>query len=688
MADTTPVAPVPINLEPIETIKCPNCANRVRLVGQPPLTETMCPKCGAKVTVPAKMGDYAVLNELTRGAGGPVYEAMKRKDGGGRVAIQVLVTEDDAIRRGFAEMGHRLRGLDEETLAQVVETSVFDEHPILVTELPTTRRLRQLVDAGEALAETRALGIVRDLAVALRAAQNVGLTHGDVNPDNVLLPRSGRAVLINFGTNLFAKKQAKAGKVWGSPAYIAPEKVRGQMPGHAADIYALGCLAYLMLTAQKPFEAENVQESLKKRMNASAPDPRAIRDDLSDATFELIWRSTQPDPAKRPSTYDELITWIDAAIRAAQSAEPQGEAAIAADDPLAALAAGASGAPSAPSPAATATAPGQPAPPPAGAPRPGSRPSAPGHAHGHGHGHHDERPRRRRRSKSDQTAILAVIGGFMLLIFIGLIVAIAMAPDPDAMEPEYRNSKGEIISKEKYEEIQRKNREIEEQFAAQANADAAAKNGGPAPPVRSTAPSGDIEENFTSDLSGRYWFFAPQSYRGERAEGGGYLLTHDGGDDNVIHGLYRVVGAQSSTVELHVAEIDWGSGDGVRGVVFKASDDPFHGVQVEFIHDGGATKMQMVYRTGESDPQVHGEAVTLSGPPTSIKVRLGWDAENLRWTMHYGVDGADAATPHPAGPIEGYPEAGVSPERDAGVFAYNDGFSGTVKLKVTYYARK
>jgi hypothetical protein len=219
------------------------------------------------VTVPGSIGRYTVTSEIGRGAMGVVYRgmdpALERP-----VAIKVI-----AARAGVAQLsGPELdaRFLREARVAARIS------HPGVVTVYDAGREgdllylVMELVE-GEALGErlarrdfpgaAEALELVAQVADALSAAHALGVVHRDIKPANIILTRGGKMKVADFGVAKAMGEDTdltRSGTVIGSPAYMAPEQVRGEALDGRADLFSLGVVLYELLLRRKPFPADTV----------------------------------------------------------------------------------------------------------------------------------------------------------------------------------------------------------------------------------------------------------------------------------------------------------------------------------------------------------------------------------------------------------------------------------------------
>ena len=178
-----------------------------------------------------------------------------------------------------------------------------------------------------------ALGIVRQIADALAYAQEEGLIHRDVKPENILLEtgtgrtRHGafrfRAKLVDLGLAVPRAgttgdlRITEVGTVLGSPLTMAPEQAESpESVDHRSDIYALGATLYYSLLGEFPHEGVTSGQILSRKLTATPDDPRLKRQDLSEDASQLILRMLRRSASERHQTYDELIAELDALIQA------------------------------------------------------------------------------------------------------------------------------------------------------------------------------------------------------------------------------------------------------------------------------------------------------------------------------------------------------------------------------------
>ncbi|MGW2381430.1 serine/threonine-protein kinase [Streptomyces sp. NPDC001658] len=249
-------------------------------------------------------GRYRLLAKLGHGGMGTVWRA-KDETVDREVAVKEPRVPDHLPERERANAFERMRRearaaarLDHPAVVNVHDVAVVDGQPWIVMELVQGRSLGAALQEGT-LAAREAARIGLDVLGALEAAHAAGILHRDVKPDNVLLGRHDRVVLTDFGiaqiegeTNL-----TDTGGFVGSPEYIAPERVLGQRPGPASDLWSLGVVLYAVTEGVSPFRRSNTPATLQSVLNATPAPPAAATGPLAEAINGLL----QKDPARRPN---------------------------------------------------------------------------------------------------------------------------------------------------------------------------------------------------------------------------------------------------------------------------------------------------------------------------------------------------------------------------------------------------
>ena len=176
--------------------------------------------------------------------------------------------------------------------------------------------LSQLLKRG-ALDAGRAVAILRSVADALDYAHGKGIVHRDVKPPNVLLDEDGRVYLADFGIAKMLESSGgltATGMITGTPQYMAPEQATGTKVGPAADIYALGIVAYEMLTGRVPFAADTPVAIMMKHVQEPLPLPPPER--VSEPLLRAILECTAKKPEERWPSAGAFVGALEAGLEA------------------------------------------------------------------------------------------------------------------------------------------------------------------------------------------------------------------------------------------------------------------------------------------------------------------------------------------------------------------------------------
>jgi serine/threonine-protein kinase len=257
---------------------------------------------------------YEVRSVLGTGGMGEVYEAHDRALNR-RVAIKVVrphISRDYLIREGRA-----LAAIHHPGIVAVYTMGRHGHVPFLVLErvqgISLDRILAERRGRGERYDLGEALDLLTAVADALSVVHRAGLAHRDVKPANVMLAPGGRVVLMDFGLVLPHADRVGLKSVAGSVDYMAPEALAGTVAEgatHLVDLYALGVLAFEVITGVMPFDRTGGGASPRGR-------PRRIesfRGDVSEPLRAWVDQALAPDPEDRPQSA-EAVVWQLRALR-------------------------------------------------------------------------------------------------------------------------------------------------------------------------------------------------------------------------------------------------------------------------------------------------------------------------------------------------------------------------------------
>ena len=268
---------------------------------------------------------YQILGKIGAGAMAVVYKA--RQISLNRVvAIKVLpkrFSESKEYVERFYKEGQAAGKLNHPHIVQAVDVGEAGGYHYFVMEYVEGKTLYEDLAAGKVFSEQEAIDIIIQVAEALRHAHSMGLIHRDVKPKNIMINKEGIVKLADMGlaretTDIEAAKTEK-GKAYGTPYYISPEQIRGEMDiDGRADIYGLGATFYHLVTGRVPYMAEDPVEVMKKHLRDELVPPDHINTTLSAGVSEVIEVMMAKNRDDRYSSVEELLVDLKA-VRAGQS---------------------------------------------------------------------------------------------------------------------------------------------------------------------------------------------------------------------------------------------------------------------------------------------------------------------------------------------------------------------------------
>ncbi len=244
---------------------------------------------------------YTLISKLGKGAMATVYKA-KQLSMNREVAVKVLPKKSgesaEFVDRFYKE-GRAAGRLNHNNIVQAIDVgSTPDGYHYFVMEYVEGSTLYDImqpppVGHGRAFTEDEALNIGMEMASALAHAHQKGLIHRDVKPKNIILTSQGVSKLTDLGlAREVDDKQAaesEAGKAYGTPYYISPEQIRGDLDiDFRADIYSLGATLYHLVTGRPPFDGESPSAVMHKHLREPLIPPDHINVDLSAGFSEII----------------------------------------------------------------------------------------------------------------------------------------------------------------------------------------------------------------------------------------------------------------------------------------------------------------------------------------------------------------------------------------------------------------
>ncbi|MEQ8787621.1 MAG: serine/threonine-protein kinase [Pirellulaceae bacterium] len=275
---------------------------------------------------PVRFGRYRLIRPLGTGGMGSVYLAedtlLER-----RVALKLPQFHGDAeselVTRFYRE-AKAAAALRHANLCAVYDVGEVNGVHFLTMEYIEGCSLADELAGGRCFTDRESLRLVRTIALALQNAHQKGVVHRDIKPANIMIDRHGEPTITDFGLARRLEGDAtqltRAGEILGTPAYMPPEQIRGDLEklGPASDIYSLGVVLYELLTGQKPFRGTLVK--VLEQIVASDPPPMSDHRDSVAPEVEAICRKMM---ARQLENRYESMEAVAAAIRnALPAADP------------------------------------------------------------------------------------------------------------------------------------------------------------------------------------------------------------------------------------------------------------------------------------------------------------------------------------------------------------------------------
>jgi len=262
---------------------------------------------------------YKILGKLGSGAMAIVYQA-KQLSLNRMVAIKVLpkrFSENPEYVERFYKEGQAAAKLNHTNIVQAYDVGQAGGYSYFVMEFVEGKTLYDDLSAGKVYSEKEAVDIIIQVAHALAHAHARGLIHRDVKPKNIMTTTNGKVKLADMGlareTADIEAAQSEAGKAYGTPYYIAPEQIRGEIDiDGRADIYGLGATFYHMVTGRVPFMADNPSDVMRKHLRDPLIPPDHINSLLTAGISEVIEIMMAKKKRNRYKDIEELLTDLEA----------------------------------------------------------------------------------------------------------------------------------------------------------------------------------------------------------------------------------------------------------------------------------------------------------------------------------------------------------------------------------------
>lgn len=263
------------------------------------------------------VGDYKILLELGRGGMGVVYKAhdttLDRN-----VALKILprhLSGNADFAERFKREAKATAGLSHPNVVTIYAIGEHEGHQFIAMQYVTGQNLATLIRQSGHLEPKQAMKITLQVADALAAAHRLDIVHRDINPQNIMVEESGRALVMDFGLAKVLNDEievTKRGVLLGTPRYMSPEQCEGKETDRRTDIYSLGVVLYEMLTGRVPFEASTHVALMRDIVEKPFPDPTTSSIHPPQEILQILNKMVAKRPEDRYVSAEALAADIHA----------------------------------------------------------------------------------------------------------------------------------------------------------------------------------------------------------------------------------------------------------------------------------------------------------------------------------------------------------------------------------------
>lgn len=289
---------------------CPSCGTLMDVSDQVPFAKIHCPSCGQALRARKQFNHFKLLELIGQGGMGQVFKALDCNLNR-LVALKVLKKELAASAEEREKLAAEARITASINHPHVVKVFSFgNDHGqfYMAMELIPNSSLDELLALQKRVPEMQVLQIGIQIAEGLQAALERELIHRDIKPGNILFADAHTAKLVDFGLAIVMDQAAAAaGEIWGTPYYIAPEKLDNQPEDFRSDIYSLGGTLFHALAGRPPYEAETASMVALKQLKSMPVSLQSFAPDVTSETAYVINRMIAKNADDRYPSYEKLI---------------------------------------------------------------------------------------------------------------------------------------------------------------------------------------------------------------------------------------------------------------------------------------------------------------------------------------------------------------------------------------------
>jgi len=298
-------------------VPCAGCGTKSFIAtGLAPFQTVPCTRCGHPLMLPVMMQHFELQAYVASGGMGTVYSALdtmlERV-----VAIKLMkheLTEDKEAYDGFFREARACAALNHQNIIHIYHFGEFEGQLFLVMELANNGSLDSRIEKEGRVPELDVLDIGICMSQALNSALKRNLLHRDIKPGNILFNQEREPKLVDFGLARNAESETEMDtSIFGTPYYVAPERIKREVVNWSSDLYSLGGTLYHALTGHVPFEAPTPEDVVAAHVHTLPTAPSLVVPEITQATSEAILATLQKEPGERFQSYDEFRMALEAA---------------------------------------------------------------------------------------------------------------------------------------------------------------------------------------------------------------------------------------------------------------------------------------------------------------------------------------------------------------------------------------
>ena len=301
------------------TATCEKCGNLIDVTGLEPGDGITCPYCAHQFAITRQFGNFVLERQLGAGGMGAVYLGrdltLNRT-----VAVKVLKPElvsDEKFLNTFLREAEITASLNHPNIVQVYAFGQHEGVYYMVVELISGGSLDDRIAERGQVTELEGIEIGIAVARGLECAlQRGNLIHRDIKPGNILFNQSNTPKVVDFGLSLsYDTTDHFDGEIWGTPYYVAPEKLEREAETFKSDLYSLGATLFHAMSGRPPYEGEDPNSVAMMHLSGNVVSLKAFVPDISDQTAYAVAKAMARYPEDRYESYAEFVSQLEDAKR-------------------------------------------------------------------------------------------------------------------------------------------------------------------------------------------------------------------------------------------------------------------------------------------------------------------------------------------------------------------------------------